>query len=67
MNYWTELQNSNGLLNIWNICRGEPGVVGPGVTDDVPSQTKLKMFDDLSGLALSRSTTVSDRNAPTNP
>ena len=56
--YLPDLQNSNGSRYIWKICRGKPNVGDLGVTDDVTGQVKVKVFDDLAYLALSRSTAV---------
>ena len=55
-NYWTDLQNSNGvrLLKIYS-----KKIVDLGVADDATGQVKIKMFDDSSCWALSRTMTVS--------
>ena len=42
--------------------RGKPKVVDLRVTEDVTVQLKVKMFDDLAYLVLSRTTAVSDGN-----
>ena len=42
--------------------RRKLNAVDLGVTDDVPGQVKVKMFDDLTYLVLSRTTAVSNGN-----
>ena len=58
MNYWTDLQNSNSVPQIWRICRWKPNIVDLGVSDDVTGQAKVKMFDDLEYLVLWRTRAV---------
>ena len=51
-------RRSIDLENLW----GKPNFVDLGVTDDVTSQVKVKMFDDFESLALSRTRAVWNGN-----
>ena len=51
---------------MYKICRGKANVVDLGVTDDVTGQVKVKMFDDLEYLVLSRTRAVWNGNSQCN-
>ena len=62
--YRSDTQNTNSVRYTWKIYQGKPNVVDFGFTDDVTGHVKVKRFDDLSCLTLSRTTTASNVNKP---
>ena len=49
-NYWSNLQNSNAVRQIWRICRRKPNFADLGDTDDVTGQVKVKIVDNFESL-----------------